>query len=223
MMLPARGPELHNRAREPASSAGTWPCVSHTQFNCQFDNGGPRPLGYTLDPWSHSQGLLPAAHVNSFNEPRRSITVTFHFLFFPFFLFCLFIHMTHTHGDTSATNITETSQESQSHNFSRRASRRTEAPRRYLQVPVSFQRSQRRVRQLDVVERPAGAAPPLPPAREPVPLLLPQRSHRWLGFLLLRWPRRLKPLSPDCLSRAHSPPPPSRRSGRDVTPRAEPT
>lgn len=53
---------------------------------------------------------------------------------------------------------------------------------RYLEVLVSLQRSESRVRQLDVVQRPVGALPVASPAGESVALLLPQRSHRWLSL-----------------------------------------
>lgn len=53
----------------------------------------------------------------------------------------------------------------------------------YLEVLVSLQRSDSRVCELDVVQRPVGVVFDILATGEPIVLLLPQRSHRWLFSL----------------------------------------
>lgn len=53
----------------------------------------------------------------------------------------------------------------------------------YLEVLESLQRSDGRVRELDVVQRPVGAVSVVFATAEPIVVLLPERSHRWLSFL----------------------------------------
>lgn len=55
--------------------------------------------------------------------------------------------------------------------------------KRYLEVLVSLQCSDRRVRELDVVQRPVGAVFVAFSTGEPIVVLLPERSHRWLFSL----------------------------------------
>lgn len=56
--------------------------------------------------------------------------------------------------------------------------------KRYLEVLVRLQRSDSRVRELDMVQRPVGAVFVVFSTGEPVVVLLPERSHRWLFSLL---------------------------------------
>lgn len=54
---------------------------------------------------------------------------------------------------------------------------------RYLDILVSLQRSDSRVRELDVVQRPVGAVFVVFSTGEPIVVLLLERSHRWLFSL----------------------------------------
>lgn len=54
---------------------------------------------------------------------------------------------------------------------------------RYLDVLVSLQRSDSRVRELDMVQRPVGAVFVVFSTGEPIVVLLLERSHRWLFSL----------------------------------------